>query len=122
MSNAIAAQTVRNETPRLVFQPLQQALEETLGSGAVPPVLDQDVQHDAMLIRRPPQIVQHASDADEHLVEVLGVSRARGRRWRSLLAKSVPNFRHQCRILSWVTTTPRAARINSTSRRLRLKT
>jgi len=45
-----------------------------------------------------------------------GVSRLRRRR-RSRLAKSAPNFRHQCRMLSWVTTTPRSARISSTSRK-----
>ena len=60
VSDAIAAQTVRDEASRLVFQPMQQALEEALGSRAVPPLLHQDVQHDAMLVHRPPQIVQHA--------------------------------------------------------------
>src|SRR5215469_4597411 len=50
------------------------------------------------------------------------VSPGCGRRRRSLLAKSAPNFRHQCRMLSWVTTMPRSARISSTSRRLKLKT
>ena len=77
MSDAIAAQTVSDEASRLLFQPMQQALEETLGSCAVPPVLHQDVQHDAMLVHGPPQIVQHAPDADEHLVEASGVSRLR---------------------------------------------
>src|SRR5215831_11013639 len=97
-------------------------LEETLGSGAVSSVLDQNVQHDTMLIHRSPQIVQHTRDADEHLIEMPGVSPGCGRRRRSLLAKSEPNFRHQCRMLSWVTTMPRSARISSTSRRLRLNT
>jgi hypothetical protein len=59
VSDAIAAQTVRDQAPRLVFQPVQQALEETLGSRPVPTLLHQDVQHDAMLIHRSPQIVQH---------------------------------------------------------------
>src|SRR5215469_16343573 len=76
VSDSIAAQTVRDEAPRLVFQPVQQALEETLGSGPVPPLLHQEVQHDAMLIHRSQQIVQHAPDADEHLVEVPGVLQA----------------------------------------------
>ena len=49
-------------------------LEETLGSGAVPPVLHQNVEHNAVLIHCAPQIVQHAPDADEHLIEVPGVS------------------------------------------------
>ena len=38
VSDSIAAQTIRDEAPRLVFQPVQQALEETLGSGPVPPL------------------------------------------------------------------------------------
>ena len=31
-------------------------------------------------------------------------------------------FKHQWRMLSWVTTMPRSARISSTSRKLKLKT
>ena len=53
VSDAIAAQTVGDEASRLVFQPMQQALEEALGSCAVPAVLHQDVQHDAMLVHLP---------------------------------------------------------------------
>ena len=75
LSVAIAAQTISDLASRSVFRPMQQAFEETLGSRAVPPLLHQDVQHDAMLVHCPPQIVQHAPDADEHLVEVPGVSR-----------------------------------------------
>jgi hypothetical protein len=52
---------------------MQQAFEETLGSGTVPTVLHQNVQHDAVLIHRPPQIVQHTPDPDEHFVEVPGI-------------------------------------------------
>jgi hypothetical protein len=50
------------------------------------------------------------------------VSPGCGGRRRSLPAKSAPNFRHQCRMLLWVTKMPRSARISSTSRRLTLKT
>ena len=49
-------------------------LEETLGSCAVSAVLHQNVQHNAVLIHRSPQIVQHAPDADEHLIEMPSVS------------------------------------------------
>ena len=56
---------------------MQQAFEETLCDRAVPTVLHQDVQHDAMLVNCPPQIVQHAPNADEHLVQMPGVSRLR---------------------------------------------
>jgi hypothetical protein len=38
-SNAIAAQAIGDEAPRLVLHPLQQALEETLCGRAVPTVL-----------------------------------------------------------------------------------
>ena len=58
-------------------QTLQQVLEEALGGCTVPAVLHEDVEHDTMLIHRPPQIVQHTSDADEHLVQVPRVARLR---------------------------------------------
>ena len=54
VSDAIAAQTVRDEASRLVFQPMPQAFEEALGGCAVPAVLHEDVEHDTMLIHRPP--------------------------------------------------------------------
>jgi hypothetical protein len=49
-------------------------LEETLVSCAVSAVLHQNVQHNAVLIHRSPQIVQHSPDADEHLIEMPNVS------------------------------------------------
>ena len=70
LSDAVAAQPVGDKASRLVPQPLQQTLEESLGGGSVPSILHQDVQHDPVLIRRAPQIVQYAPDPDEHLVEV----------------------------------------------------
>ena len=66
-----------------------------------------------MLIDGAPQVVLHAPDADEHFVEVPGVPWPRP-------PSLAPNFKPQSRMLSWVTMTPRSARINSTSRRLRL--
>lgn len=48
-----------------------------------------------------------------------GVSLGLGRRLRSLAANSAPKWRHQRRMLSWLTTTPRSARTNSMSHRLR---
>ena len=77
LSDAIATQTVRDEASWLVLQPMQQVFDETLGNGAVPAVLDQNVRHDGVLIRRAPQIVQHTPDANEHFIEVQGVARLR---------------------------------------------
>ena len=53
-SNAIAAQAVRDQASRLELQAVQQMLEETLGSGAIPSILRQDIQHDAVLIDSAP--------------------------------------------------------------------
>jgi hypothetical protein len=54
MSDAITTQPVGDEASRLVFQTLQQVLEETLGGCAVSPILHEDVEHDTMLVHRPP--------------------------------------------------------------------
>ena len=70
LSNAVAAQAVRDEASWLILQPVQQMLEEPLGSGAVSSVLHQNIQHDAMLIDGAPQVVLHAPDADEHFIEM----------------------------------------------------
>jgi hypothetical protein len=40
-------------------------------------------------------VVQHAADADEHLIEMPGVTSS-GHARRSLLAKPAPTFKHQC--------------------------
>jgi enamine deaminase RidA (YjgF/YER057c/UK114 family) len=75
--NALAAQTVGDQTRRFVLQAVQQALEEALGGRPISLLLRQDVQHHPVLIRSTPKVVQHASDAIEHLIEVPGVPRPR---------------------------------------------
>jgi hypothetical protein len=74
LSDTIAAQAISNDASELVSQPMQQALEETLGGCAVPPTLHKDVEYYPVLVHGAPQIVQHTSDADEHLVEVPGIA------------------------------------------------
>jgi hypothetical protein len=54
LSDAVAAQTIVDEASRFVLEPMQQVLKETLRGSAVPPVLHQDVQHDAMLVNSAP--------------------------------------------------------------------
>ena len=77
LSNAVAAQAVRDEASWLIPKPTQQMLEEPLGGGAISPLLHQNIQDDTMLIDCAPQVVLHAPDADEHFVEVPGVPRPR---------------------------------------------
>ena len=74
MRHAITAQAISDQAPRFVFQPVQQTLEEALGRRGTPAVLHEDVEHDPVLVHCPPEIVQHAVDPDEHLIEVPGVS------------------------------------------------
>ncbi|KVV21053.1 hypothetical protein WK79_18630 [Burkholderia ubonensis] len=48
----------------------QHTLEETFGGGLVAPLLQQDIEFDAMLVDCTPQQVRLATQGDEHLVEV----------------------------------------------------
>ena len=64
LGDAVAAQFVGHDHPRHVLQALQQPLEELLGSFGIPPVLHEDVEHDAFLVDRAPEIVLHAPDPE----------------------------------------------------------
>jgi hypothetical protein len=75
MRNTVAAQAVGDNAPRLVLQPVQKSLEEALSRGGIPAILHEDIEHDPVLVYCPPEIMQHAVDPDEHLVEVPSVSR-----------------------------------------------
>jgi hypothetical protein len=68
-----------------VAQALEQLAKETLGGLLVAAALNQHVEHVAMLIDGPPEIVQFASDADKHLIQK-PVSPGRGRHRLRLLA------------------------------------
>src|SRR4028119_1369088 len=62
---------------RRVREPGEEAPEKASGRGGVPAVLDQDVEHDAVLIHRPPEVVEHAVDPDVDLIEVPRFARPR---------------------------------------------
>ena len=74
MGDAITAQTVGDEAPGLVLQTLQQVLEEALGGFRIAPFLNQDIQYNTILINSAPEIVLHALDPNEHLVQVPFIS------------------------------------------------
>ena len=70
MSHPVATQFVGDQHPRHVLQTGEQLPEEP-GSGlGVAAGGDQDVQDVAVLVHRPPKIMNRAVDLDEHLVEV----------------------------------------------------
>jgi hypothetical protein len=70
LCRAVAFQLVSHDHPRHVLQALQQPLEETLRRLRVAAALNEDVEHDAVLIHGTPEIMLLALDPDEHLVQV----------------------------------------------------
>jgi len=55
----------------------QQLPEQALGGRLVAPALDEDVEHDPVLIHGTPEVMQPARDADGNLVHVPFVARPR---------------------------------------------
>jgi hypothetical protein len=74
LGHTVAAQAIGHEAPRLVLQASEQAFEEPLRSTDIATILDQDVEHDAVLVHRAPEIVQLAIDLQEYLIQVPGVA------------------------------------------------
>ena len=73
----VAAELVGDQYARHVLAPLEQLAEELLGCSFVPPALDEDIEHIAFLVDRPPEIVGLAIDLEEHFIQVPLVTRAR---------------------------------------------
>ena len=99
LSYTVASQLIGHDHARHILKAFQQPSEETLCCFGIPPWLNEDVEHNAVLIHGAPQIVLHSLDLDEDFVEVPFVSRP-GRRRRRRPAKVWPNFLHQRRIVS----------------------
>jgi len=74
LSGGIAGQFVRHHYPKRYTLLLEQFPEQTLGGFLIAAVLDQDVEHDPVLIDRSPEPVLPTCNADDYLIEVLLVS------------------------------------------------
>src|SRR4051794_7568094 len=74
LGGAVARQLVRDHDTRRPHLPLQQLAEQAFGGPLVPPLLDEDVEHDAVLVDRPPEPMLLAADHQAHFVEVPFVS------------------------------------------------
>ena len=74
---AVALQPLGEQPAWLVSEACEQAPEEPPGCTPVPSILNQDVQHRAVLVHRAPERVEHALDAQKHRIEVPGVARLR---------------------------------------------
>ena len=117
LRGAVARQLVRDQDTRGPHLPLQQLAEQALGGLLVPPALDENVEHNPILVDGPPEPVLLAADHQARFVEMPLVSRTGSLR-RIWLAKLWPNLRPHWRTVSWLTSMPRAASISSTMRRL----
>jgi hypothetical protein len=70
MSNAVAAQLVGHSHPWFIPQALQQPLEEALRRLRIATGLNEDIEHNTILIDGTPEIMLHTLNADEHFVDV----------------------------------------------------
>src|ERR1700731_2241452 len=77
LSHAVASQLIGHDYARYILKTLQQLSKESLCGCGVPAWLNEDFEHDAVLIHGAPKIVLHALDPNEHLVEVPFVPRPR---------------------------------------------
>lgn len=75
LRHAVAPQLVGYEDARHILQTLQEPLKEAPCRPAITALLDQDVEHDPVLIDGAPEIVQLALDSDKDLVQVPLVGR-----------------------------------------------
>ena len=72
----VAAQLVRDQPARLAALFFQELAEESSGRPPIAPRLHQDVEHVAILVHGPPQILLPPPDLDEQLVQMPGVALA----------------------------------------------
>jgi hypothetical protein len=77
LRHAVAAQAVSDDAAGLELETGEQALEEAFRGGRIPAVLHEDVEHNAMLVHCAPEVVQHAVDPQEDLIQVPAVARLR---------------------------------------------
>jgi hypothetical protein len=70
LSDAIAAQLVGHDDARLILQTLQQSLEKALCGIGVTAWLNQDVEHNPILVDGAPEVVLNTLDPDENLIQV----------------------------------------------------
>ena len=76
LRSPIAGQLIGDHDARRPALPLQQLAEQALGGALITSALDEDVEHDAVLIDRTPQPVLLAGDFDRDLVQMPFVSGA----------------------------------------------
>jgi hypothetical protein len=77
MTNAITSEFVGHDDSRFVLKSDEQPSEETLRRLAIATALNQNIEHDTVLVHGAPKIMKDTVDPDEHLVQIPLVSRLR---------------------------------------------
>src|SRR5919112_4675638 len=75
LRSTVARQLVRDHDTRGPHLPLQKLAKQTLGGLLVAPALDENVEHNPILVDGPPEPVLRSPDHQAHFVEVPFVSR-----------------------------------------------
>jgi hypothetical protein len=70
LRRAVALELIRDQHPGDILTAFEERAEERLGGVLVAPPLHEDVEHHAVLIHRPPQIVPLLVDGDEYLIKL----------------------------------------------------
>src|SRR3954471_14153586 len=91
LCGAVAGQLVRDHDTRGPHLPLQQLAKQAFGGLFVPPLLDQDVEHNPILVDRPPEPALLAADHQAHFVEVPFVART-GQPTPDLVGEGLPEL------------------------------
>src|SRR5262249_22071137 len=71
LGGSVALELIGDDHARDVGQSFEQLTEELLRGPLVPATLHHDIQHVAILIHRPPEIMVIALDGKKHLVDVI---------------------------------------------------
>src|SRR3954447_24134815 len=75
LGGAVAGQLVRNQDTRGSALLFQQLAQQALGGPLVPPLLDENVEHNPILVDSPPEPMLLAADPQAHLVETPFIAR-----------------------------------------------
>src|ERR1700692_1522970 len=70
LRHTVASQLIGHDHARHILQALQQPPEKAFGGFGIAAWLNEDIEHDAVLIHGTPKIVLHSLDPHEYLVQV----------------------------------------------------
>jgi hypothetical protein len=70
LSHTVASQLIGYDHPRHILKAFQQPSKEPFGGFVIPSRLNEDVEHEAVLIHSTPTIVLRTLYPDEHLIKI----------------------------------------------------